>query len=205
MTTTKATTNKAVASIKKPANAKVKKEVEKVTVDTVEATNTVETTAPSPTPARAKKVEIDRNEMVTVRSATDGDLIYVSNRTKSKYIWEGYNSELQIDMGELQDMKGSRGKFLTDCHLIIDDEEAAEALGLSKIYQDLIGLEDLEEFILNTQNNDLETILPKLPKALKASIGTVARKLVEEDTLDTRNKIKLIEAKLGVDLQLFIK
>ena len=196
--TTKATTNKAVASIKKPANAKAKKEVETVTADTVE------TTAPSPTPTRAKKIEIDRNEMITTRSTVDGDLIYISHRTKAKYIWEGYGAELQIDMGELQDMKGSQGKYLTDCHLIVDDEQAAEALGLSKTYDDLVGLENLEDFILETSNKDLEEILPKLPKALKSSIGTVARKLVEEDVLDRRNKIKLIEEKLGVDLQLFI-
>jgi len=194
-TNTKTTASKAAASIKKTNDTKAKIDEVKVVEPVVEA----------PAPARAKKIEINRNEMITTRSTADGDLIYISHRTKAKYIWEGYGSELQMDMGELQDMKGSQGKYLTDCHLVVDDEQAAEALGLTKIYDEMVGLENLEDFILETPNKELAEILPKLPKALKSSIGTVARKLVEEDILDTRNKIKLIEEKLGVDLQLFIK
>lgn len=154
-------------------------------------------------PARKKRKEIDRNELISCRSATDGLLIYISPRTKERYTWDDFGSVEDIEMGELITMKSSHPKFLTSVQLVIDDEEAAEYLGLNKIYEDMLKVDDLDE-LFDKKIDELATILPKLPEGLKKSVSNRARILVEADKLDSISKIKLIEQELGVDLQMFI-
>lgn len=153
---------------------------------------------------RQKRKEIDRNELIACRSTTNGRLIYRSPRSNEKFTWSEFGSVEYIEMGELLTMKSSYPKFLNDVQLVIDDEEAAEYLGLNKIYDEMLQVDDLDSLFDKT-NDELAVILPKLPNGLKKAVSSRARALVEEDALDSISKIKLIEQELGVDLQLFIK
>ena len=153
-------------------------------------------------PARAKRIEIDRNELITCRSTVSGRLIYRTGE-KDKIVWSDFGSERELEMGELIRMKGEHPKYLTDMLIVIDDEEAAEYLGLKKLYEDLFELEDLDS-LFEKSNKELEDLLPKLPSGLKKTLATHARRLVEERTLDSLSKIRLIEQALGTDLQMFI-
>lgn len=153
---------------------------------------------------RVKRVEIDRNEMIPCRSTVHGDLIYISNRTKARFIWEEFGSTLHLEMGELQDMNGSQRKYLQDGYLVVDDLEAAESLGLSKLYESYAHIDNLDE-LFAMKAEDLLEILTKLPKGMKSTISTKARELVEEGTLETFGQIRAIEEALGIDLKGFAK
>lgn len=155
-------------------------------------------------PKRQKRVEIDRNEMIATRSSVNGLLIYISPRSKEKYTWDDFGSVEYMEMGELMTMKSSSPKFLKDAQLIIDDEEAAEYLGLTKVYENLIDLDDLNDFF-DKSTDEIAKVLPKLPEGLKRAIATRARALAEDGTLDSLGKIKIIEQELDVDIQMFIK
>lgn len=191
------TETKKTASRKRAAAKKVepKKEVEKV----VESKPEVET----PKPQRQKRKEIDRNELIACRSSVNGRLIYISPRSKEKFVWDDFGATEYLEMGELMTMKSAHPKFLKDVQLIIDDEEAAEYLGMTKIYEDMVQLDELDDFF-DKKADEIAELLPKLPEGLRKAVGSRARKLVEEGELDSLSKIKLIEQELGVDLQLFI-
>lgn len=155
---------------------------------------------------RQKRVEIDRNELIACRSTTNGRLIYISPRSKEKFIWDSFGQVEFIEMGELITMKSAHPKFLMNVQLVVDDEEAAEYLGLNKIYDEMLYVDDLDEIFEKT-NDELLEILPKLPAGLRKAVGTRARTLIEEgaQSLDSRSKVNLIGQELGIDLQLFIK
>lgn len=190
-------TNK--ATTRKPASSKAtpkKEAVEKLEKAEVEAV-VVEAK-----PTRAKRVEIDRNELIACRNAVYGELIYVSDQTRQKYLWDSYGRVQYLTMGELMIMQGSQPRFLTDVWLIIDDEEAARYLDLTKLYESLVEIEDLDAFF-DLPIKKMEEILPKLPNGLKATVATRARKLVEEQKLDSGNKIRLLEEKLNIELKMF--
>ncbi|HLG28305.1 MAG TPA: hypothetical protein VI423_11010 [Paenisporosarcina sp.] len=194
MTTEKKTTNA------RPRKVAPKKEVPaKVEAKEIKA---VEET-PVPT-KRVKRVEIDRNEMIPVRSTVHGDLIYISNRTKARFIWEEFGSTIHLEMGELQDMNGSQRKYLHDGYLVIDDAEAAEALGLTKMYENFAHINNLDKLFAK-EAKELTEILNKLPKGMKSTISTKARELVEEGTLEKFSQIRAIEEALGIDLKGFAK
>lgn len=156
------------------------------------------------TPKRRKRVEIARNELIPCRSATVGELIYISDRTRAKYIWEDFGSTLYLEMGELQDMNGSKRAFLHEGYLVVEDEDAADNLGLTKLYKELSHIDSLEE-LFSKNADELELILPRLPKGMVGSIASKARELVESGELESLSKIRVIEKCLGFDLQDFIK
>lgn len=153
-------------------------------------------------PKREKRIEIDRNEMVPCRSTVHGDLIYKSYRTRAKYIWEEFGATLYLEMGELQDMNGSQRKYLHDGYIIVDDTEAAEYLGLTKVYDQIAHIDSLEELFAKSAE-DLLVILPKLPVGMKNNIATKARELIEDGSLDSLGKIRAVESVLKVDLESF--
>lgn len=194
-TTKKPTTRKRTNSTTKKVEPK--KEVES-TIEEVEATPAK--------PQRQKRKEIDRNELIACRSSVNGRLIYISPRSKEKFIWDDFGAVEYVEMGELMTMKSSHPKFLKDVQLIIDDEEAAEYLGMTKIYDEMAQLDDLDDLddFFDKEPDEIAELLPKLPEGLKKAVGTRARALVEEGLLDRISKIRLIEQELGVDLQLFI-
>lgn len=156
-----------------------------------------------PTLQRKKRIEIDRNEMIPCRSTVNGELIYISNRTKAKYIWEDFGVTLDLEMGELLDMNGSNRKYIHDGYIVVDDAEASEYLGLTKIYDEIAHIDDIE-VLFGKSAEDLLVVLPKLPKGMRESLATKARSMVEDGSLDSIGKIRAIESVLGVDLEDFI-
>jgi hypothetical protein len=194
--TNKTTTRKPASSKAAPKKEAVET-LEEAVVETVEKAVVAEVK-----PTRAKRNEIDHNELIACRNAVDGSLIYVSDQTRQKYLWDSYGRVQYLTMGELMIMQGSQPRFLNDVWLVIDDEEAAQYLGLTNLYESLVELEDLDAFF-NLPIKRMGEILPKLPNGLKTAVATRARKLVEDKTLDSGNKIRLLEGHLNVELKMF--
>lgn len=152
-------------------------------------------------PVRAKRVEIDMNELIPCRSTTHGNLIYISKRTGERFFWNDYGDVQDIPFGELRNLNSTYPAFIKDVLFVIDDEEAVEALGMAKLYEGIFDIEDIET-LFDKEYRDLEETLEKLPKGLKDSAATKARELMKSGKLDSRSKIKLIEEKLKIELLL---
>lgn len=153
-------------------------------------------------PKRAiKKARIDNNELIPVRS-TQNSLIYISKRTGEQIEWSSFGEVQDISYGELNTMKSNQKRFFTEGWIIVEDEEAIEQLGLTKQYQDLLDINDMDEFF-NMEIEDMEESLEKMPRGYKKSLAVEARKRIEEGGLDSRSVIKLLEEKLDVDLKIF--
>ena len=191
MAVTKTTTTRKTAKTK--TNAKTKP------VETVE---TVEEVVEQKAPARPKKrLEINRDELIVCRSATE-NLVYISKRTGEKFEWAEFGDVQYITLGELITMKSTQPRFLKEGWLIIDDEEAIEQLGLAKMYGNIFEIEDMAEF-LEKDPYEMERILKNMPRGFKNSIAQFAREQVESGELDSNRKIKLLEQLLDVDLKIF--
>lgn len=186
--------------------AKEKKEPETKAKTTVKSKDKAEdiVAEEKPKPKRKKKIEIDRNEMIACRSTTGGKLIYISSRSGDKYIWRDYGAVEYIDMGELLTMKSSQPTFLENVRFVVDDEEAATFLGLDRVYENMIQLDDIKS-LFDKPATELGDILSKLPAGLKATVASKAREALENGSLDSRSVIKTIEDKLDVSLQVFDK
>lgn len=153
-------------------------------------------------PVRAKKVKVDRDEMIPCRSMTAGTLVYISDRTRARFLWNDFGTVQYIEMGELLDMRASAPSFLEDIMLIVEDDEAVDMLGLTKKYESLSEFEGLDDILFKSAS-ELKDILPELPKGIKRSLTNRARALIENGELESLNVIRAIEVALKVDLKMF--
>lgn len=191
------TEKKTVAKKTTPKKTAAKKvAVEKVETQEVEVVEKAK-------PVRNKRIEIDRNDMIPCRSVTNGTLVYISDRTKARFLWSEYGVVQYIDMGELLDMRASQPKLLNDVMIVIDDEEAVQYLGLTEKYESLANIDDLDSFFAKSEA-EMKKILPKLPNGIKQSIATHARKLIDEGELGDLNKIRILDEHLKTHLKVFL-
>lgn len=146
---------------------------------------------------RKKQIELDI--LVSCRNVSGGLLVYISKKTGLETIWAEHEAEETLTVGELLTMKASQPKFLKEPWIIIDDDEVAEHLGLNKMYENLVGIENLDDFF-TLSIDEMEKVLTKLPRGLKEAVGVQARKKIEDQSLYDTRKIRLIEDKLKIDL-----
>ncbi|MBL4950991.1 hypothetical protein JK635_01895 [Neobacillus sp. YIM B02564] len=150
-----------------------------------------------------RKKQLDQDILIPCRNVTDGMLVYISKKTGLETTWVEHDAEEYLTVGELLTMRASQPKFLTEPWLVIDDEDASEYLDLKKLYDKLVGIEDLDEFF-EKPVSEMEEILNKIPRGLKETIGIRARKKIEDESLYDTRKIKLIEEKLKIDLSILL-
>ncbi|MGD7047080.1 hypothetical protein FZC83_02355 [Rossellomorea marisflavi] len=144
-----------------------------------------------------KKVELD--DVVACRNLTSGRLVYISKKTGFESVWSEYGDVEYLPVSELLTMKSSQPKFLKDPWMFIDDEEVADYLGLTKLYETIIPVDDVEDFF-EMSANEARQILPKLPKGTKTLLSERARQGIQNGSLNNLQLIKLLEQELQIDL-----
>lgn len=127
---------------------------------------------------KPKKIEIDRDEMVSVRNVTSGKAIYVSKKTGAEYVWDSYGSEEYLEAGEIITMKSTYPRMLTEPWLVIDHGDLIKYLALDKVYDNLIPLDQLDEFF-SWPVEKMDETLKKLPNGIKQLIGEKAKEIVQ--------------------------
>lgn len=148
-----------------------------------------------------EKTKVEDHELVTVRSLTEGDLVY-KTRDGIAIVWEGAGSVQELPMKELRFMRNAHSSFLTRGYLIIEDKEAVKELHLETLYERVGKIESLEN-VLELKADELEKALENLPKGLLKSLGDLAAKKVKKKELMDLRKIEAIQKATNVDLKLF--
>ncbi|WP_425203608.1 hypothetical protein [Priestia megaterium] len=171
-----------------------KKEV----TEQVEAQETVETPEVKQT-VRKQKKKLNRDDLILIMNSTAGRLVHTSRKTGQEWLFTEYGQTDEMELGELVTLNNSSPAMLREPWLLILDEDAVEYLGLKKLYENILTEEEMEEFF-NASVEQMEALLEKLPKGMKELVAGLAKKKVENGTLDSISKIKLIEEKLKVTL-----
>lgn len=154
--------------------------------------------------APSKRRNIDRNEMVKVRNISSGSLVYKSQKTGLTTVWEEYGSEEYLEFGEILTMKASQPRFLNKPWILIEDKDVVEYLGLKKIYDNLIPIDELDAFFY-LQPSEIAEKLDVVPQGVKDLVASKARKMIEAGQLYDMRIIKILEEKINVDLSIFAK
>lgn len=150
--------------------------------------------------ARKELPNIPLNELIPVVSRNEGELFYKSTKTQQETYWKHYGDLQYLSFDEILNLRASQPRFIDDAWIVIDDEEVIEFLGLGDKYDQFFHIEDMDAYILNSTVDELKKEISVLPAGIKTSIGVAAKRLVEEDVLDSRGKILALEDKLGICL-----
>ena len=165
------------------------------------------------TPAAARKAsaakddepiipkEVDLGELITVKNGYNGKLVYVSARTRERYVFDGFGDEQEIELRELRNAKSAAKSFFVNNYFMFGPEfEWVPAyLGMAKYYKNSIKPDEFED-LFNMPAEKLRDRISKLNDGQKKAINYMAREKIADGEIDSRKTIAMLEEALGVQL-----
>lgn len=177
-----------------------KKVVEK-TVEKVETKNITK-----------KKLRLDDNVLISVKSNRFGELIYINHKTGDETRWENFGDVQPLSVGDLRAMKAKQLTFFKENWITIegiedadddyDDveiEEIYEALQISQYYDEYLCPKDINK-VFNWTTDEMKNKIPRMTKSVRESILVRANELIKLNILDSMSKVKALEEVLGCEL-----
>lgn len=177
-----------------------KKVVEK-TVEKVETKNITK-----------KKLRLDDNVLISVKSNRFGELIYINHKTGDETRWENFGDVQPLSVGDLRAMKAKQLTFFKENWITIegiedadddyDDveiEEIYEALQISQYYDEYLCPKDINN-VFNWTTDEIKNKIPRMTKSVRESILVRANELIKLNILDSMSKVKALEEVLGCEL-----
>ena len=170
---------------------------------TATKTQNVETSTEVKIPAR----KFGANDLIEVRSITQGELLMPGKKTGILYRWSAFGDITEVEYQDLYTLKASRSSFVYKPHFIIEDEELlanSQWKDVKALYDGMYSTHEIDSVFKMTPQQ-LKRALPKMPAGLISAILIEASTRIDNGTLDSINKIKAIDEACGSDLMCLIK
>ena len=167
----------------------------KVVEDTVKATeNVVE--------EKAVK-EYKPDDMILCVSVTAGELMMIGKKSNALYRWANYGDTAYVEFQDLKaEVHNAKSPFIYSPLFMIEDEDVLSLSDFSKVnevYRDAISIDEIESFF-SLSDQQFSSQLKKLPVGIKETIKSIAVDKLEDGSLDSIRKIKIMDSVLGTDL-----
>lgn len=152
------------------------------------------------TAKKPKKVTL--NEYVDVQSCVQGKLIWKSQKTGYKVVWNEYGEINPMQVSDLIDMRnGAKAFFIKNCVAIVGDraKEVMDYLQVSKYYSDIMTPDDMDELLLGNAK-DVKTYLESASTTIRGAAVSRAKELYNEGILDSAKTVAVIKNVTGFDI-----
>lgn len=127
-----------------------------------------------------------KDEEIVVKNICGGMCTYISKKTHMEYNWNEVGAEEYMSIDEVINMNNSDPRFFrTSCWLEPMDDRVKQGLGLSKNYEIISKVSDIDNLI--TMNIDKITeLVSGLDKEFKKSLtGEIYNKILNKELRDT--------------------
>ena len=172
---------------------------ESVTEVTPEVTSEIAPAAP----AKKEKKKYNLDDMVMCRSVCYGELLYPAKKSGLLYRFEGYGDRTEVEFQDLQALKSTRSDYLYRPCFVIEDEELLEQWPDLKKVTDKVAEIDGER-LFGLPTNQFKKALKELPVGFITTVRNMANAKINDGSLDSLAKIKILDEVLGTDLRLLI-
>lgn len=178
-------TTRAIKTTKKtPAAPAVPKE----TVATVEVTK--------------EKRKFEPEELVSCVSVTPGELFMVGYKSHNLYTWADSDDVIGVEFRDLDYAVKARKATVTEPYIVVDDEDfLALHPFLRDIYAGIYSINELKS-ILSLSPSQMERTIKALPEWAINSFKTVVSSMVDDGSLDSIKKIKILDNIFGTEMLL---
>ena len=185
------------------ANTK-KAETQAVETQAVDSTNdsvndTVKVTEQSEQKAEKKK-KFNPTDMIPCVSITAGEMFYIGSKSQTLYIFANIDDVVGIEFRDLDYAARSKNKMMFKPRFIVQDNDfiALHPI-LNEIYSSLHTAKDLKD-ILKMPPSQMEKTINSLPEGAKDAIKTIAATMVDNGTLDSIQRVKVLDAIFGTEM-----
>lgn len=169
----------------------------------VASETTEETTAVVKTVEQKKTVrKFEPNDLITVRSVTQGELLLPGRKSQILYHWSAYGDITEIEYQDLYSLKSSRSQYVYGPLFVIEDEELLADprwKDIKAIYDKMYSNEDIGA-ILRLPIAKFKSALKQAPKGFLNAIKIEVATKIENGTFDSIQKIKAMDETCGTDL-----
>lgn len=189
----------------KKTNVKPKTETIEISIESNIAEELVENIA---TENAVKKVEktvkkFEPSDGIQCKSITVGGLYMEGLKTHLLYEWADSGDISYVEYQDLLAAVRSNSGYVTRPLFIIEDEDfIAQNPQLNKIYETMYSFNELKDVILKLNPSDMKSTILALPEGAKNSIKHTASQLITNKTLDSVNKITVLDEIFGTEFKL---
>ena len=195
------------AKLRDEIEAKLREEME---AEYAEKISGSEAEQPTKKKGGIKKIPLDL--VVPVICNTAGGASYISKRQGGYIVeWDDIGGIEYMELSELQSMRNTDRRFFEDSWIVVSESEDRdgniysptdiyEFLRVGKYYENIYTPETIEELFEKSATEILRDVTP-LSKGMKSTIATVAKRKLDEETLDL-NLVNALEQSLEIQFSL---
>jgi len=148
---------------------------------------------PMETVAKTEKKKFNPTDVIECVSLVSGELGMVGLKSGINYSWFGRGEVVEVEYQDLAAAIRSGKKHITQPFFIIKDSDfIKEFPQIEKIYSAMYSLNDLKDVFKMTPASMKKTIL-SLPIGAQESIKNIAASMIQAGTLDSVQKIKVLD------------
>ena len=183
------------AEINDVEEAEDTEETEKV--EEVSVKNIVEKAKPQPV-----QKTYDQHDLILCRNVSAGWL-KMTGKSGIPYVWNATGDLCEVEYGDLWARKTAKSEYLYKPYFVIEDEELLEQprwKDLKTFYDEKVyGLDNVDA-IINVPSSSIRRVLVELSDGMKNAVAVRAATMIENGSLDSLKKIKIIDEVCGTDL-----
>ena len=181
----------------------------KTTVDNMEAnveTSTVEVVEEvEETVVETKKEprKFEATDGIPCKSITSGGLYMEGIKSHITYEWADNGDVTEVEYQDIVAAIRSNVSYINKPYFIIEDKDIISQFPqLNKIYASMYSFKDLRDVLVDLSPNNMKATILTLPEGAKESIKSLASKMISNGTLDSVQKIKILDEIFDTELML---
>jgi len=199
MANTMKKTNKFINKISTKPSVDIAVETDEV-VETVE--NEIEEVVETVVEKREAK-KFEATDGIPCRSITSGGLYMSGIKSHIMYEWSDNGDVTEVEYQDIVAAIRSNVSYISKPYFIIEDEDIiAQFPQLNKIYASMYSFKDLRDVLTELSPKSMKTTILSLPDGAKESIKNIASQMISNGTLDSVQKIKILDEIFDTELML---
>lgn len=193
-----------MANTMKKTNTKTAVDNMETIVETSEIeTEIVEKTEDAVVKTKKEPRKFEATEGISCKSITSGGLYMEGIKSHITYEWADNGDVTEVEYQDIVAAIRSNVSYINKPYFIIEDEDVvAQFPQLNKIYASMYSFKDLKDVLTELSPANMKKTILSLPDGAKESIKSLAAKMISNGTLDSVQKIKILDEIFNTELML---
>ena len=166
---------------------------------TIAGSEEIKTSEEQAEPRRFKK-----DDMISCRSVTYGELLFPGKKSQLLYTWADCGDTTEVEYQDLQALRSVRSQYLYNPCFVIEDEDLIEQWSDLKVLYNKVAEADIHK-LFDLPIKKFEQALKNIPTGYKDAVKNAASAKIIDGSLDSIQKIRILDNILGTELKLFIQ
>lgn len=151
---------------------------------------------------KKEKKKFSPKELIPCVSITPGEMFYMGKKSEQLYTFATMDDVVEIEFRDLDYAARTKEAMMFKPRFIVQDKDFVSLYSeLDNVYTNLHTVKDLKE-ILKMPSAQMEKTILKLPVGAQDSIKTIAATMVDNGTLDSIQRVKVIDKIFGTEMLL---